>query len=301
MDAYGKEAVAVLAGDPGRVVADSLLESEPAFLASADLRKLCDPHLRDAHLELHELFRGMGFWGACTKACLRTWKHRAPAVIRRDPFALLAREMPGCGFARVDQLYLKLGLPPRRLRRQCFAAWHAVRSLDGDTWAGLNDAMSAIRRQIGGTEPREKRAVAMACRAGMLCLRMDARGRYFIAERGKAASERTVAVASRKALAEVGADWPAVGEEEGLSEHQSAELAKALTGRVGLLTGSPGTGKTYAAALLIKACVRRWGADKVKVCAPTGKAARRLSDVIGRVQFLLRAGTRTASRGGVRR
>lgn len=72
--------------------------------------------------------------------------------------------------------------------------------------------------------------------------------------------------------------WPDVSDDPVLSPHQKAEVAKATRGRVGILTGGPGTGKTTSVAALIRRVIRDHGPDAVRVAAPTGKAAVRAGE-----------------------
>ena len=53
--------------------------------------------------------------------------------------------------------------------------------------------------------------------------------------------------------------WPAVDSIENLSIHQCEQAAKALSGRVGILGGAPGTGKTHTAAAIVKAIIAKIG------------------------------------------
>ncbi|MFG0260993.1 MAG: AAA family ATPase [Novipirellula sp. JB048] len=68
--------------------------------------------------------------------------------------------------------------------------------------------------------------------------------------------------------------------ENRITEHQTSEAAKAMSGRVGVLGGSPGTGKTSLLAAIIKAVHRtgRVGLHEIGIGAPTGKAAVRLTE-----------------------
>jgi exodeoxyribonuclease V alpha subunit len=276
VDAYGEAAPRVLAEDPARAAADGLLRPDVAEEAGAALRAVCDPRLRDAHVELFALFKGLGFPRRLTARCLELWGAEAPVRVRRDPFTLLVRGLPGCGFLRVDRLYLAMGRPPHRLKRQALAAWHALRKRDGDTWVTLATALDAVRSQVAGCDVRPHRAVLLALRARRLTYRPGPGGSHWVAESGKARSENALA-RRLKSLRAAPADWPAVPPDR-LSEHQRAELAVALSGPVGLLTGSPGTGKTYTAAEVIRGIVARHGWDCVAVAAPTGKAAVRIGE-----------------------
>lgn len=284
LDLYGEDVVRVLIEEPGRAVADGILSELVAKNAAKRLRGLCDPALREAHLDLFRLFKGHGFYGKAIGVCLRLWRERASQIVRRDPFVLITNEIPGCGFSRCDRLYQTLHLNPDRLKRQGLAAWHALRTRDGDTWLSLSDGLDAIRRQIGGCDPQERRATALMVRGRWLTYRMtgDSTGGIsgnWIAERGKAASERDVALRLRE-LMRGQSEWPTVGVadlgEDG--QHQADELAKALTARVAILTGSPGTGKTFAATAVIRAALKKWGYGAVAVAAPTGKAAVRIAE-----------------------
>jgi exodeoxyribonuclease V alpha subunit len=64
-----------------------------------------------------------------------------------------------------------------------------------------------------------------------------------------------------------------------LSDSQRVGVITSLTHRVSVITGGPGTGKTTALATLLQVIK---GADKKPVlCAPTGRAAKRMSEATG--------------------
>jgi len=71
--------------------------------------------------------------------------------------------------------------------------------------------------------------------------------------------------------------WPDPGELDGCTNHQREQYALSTAGPVGILGGTPGTGKTYTAAAILRALVRRVAPWDIRVVAPTGKAAVRLT------------------------
>ncbi|MBX3422245.1 MAG: AAA family ATPase [Pirellulaceae bacterium] len=77
--------------------------------------------------------------------------------------------------------------------------------------------------------------------------------------------------------------WPYTGSIAKISEHQREQLSAAIgqdNSQIAILTGSPGTGKTYVVAQLLKTVLHygRVGATDIVVGAPTGKAAVRLTE-----------------------
>lgn len=89
--------------------------------------------------------------------------------------------------------------------------------------------------------------------------------------------------------------WPSTKSIPGLDEHQQLTAEKALRSRVGILAGTPGTGKTYTAAGLIRSVVASHGLHTVAVAAPTGKAAVRCQETLQN-QYHLNVDARTIHR-----
>jgi len=91
---------------------------------------------------------------------------------------------------------------------------------------------------------------------------------------------------------QVTCDWPDVSTLN-LSDHQREQLAAVFAKKSPLLIlgGAPGTGKSYAAARIIKALAEMIGLDNIAAAAPTGKAAVRLTEILDGYEIPLRATT----------
>ncbi len=80
-------------------------------------------------------------------------------------------------------------------------------------------------------------------------------------------------------------DWDgklAAAEEEAgivLAPHQRVAVQTALTNRLTVLTGGPGTGKTTTVRTILQLC--RQAGHRVLLAAPTGRAAKRLAETTG--------------------
>lgn len=87
--------------------------------------------------------------------------------------------------------------------------------------------------------------------------------------------------------------WPEPSELIGVTKHQAEQAGRAMAGRIGILTGSPGTGKTYTVASIIKALLASGacGASSIGIGAPTGKAAVRLTESLRAQGVSMRART----------
>jgi len=67
-----------------------------------------------------------------------------------------------------------------------------------------------------------------------------------------------------------------------LGEKQKEAIVMALTERVSILTGSPGTGKTQTINAVIEVIKGLNPLSKIELCAPTGKASNRMTELTGR-------------------
>jgi len=65
----------------------------------------------------------------------------------------------------------------------------------------------------------------------------------------------------------------------GLSDEQQRAVATALSAKLAVVTGGPGTGKTHVAAAIVRG-LQAAGIAPIALAAPTGKAANRLTEVM---------------------
>jgi len=101
--------------------------------------------------------------------------------------------------------------------------------------------------------------------------------------------EQTLAVSKSPVIQPI--QWPDPDSIEGISEHQRSQLSIAMQGNVGLFSGGPGTGKTHTLAYMIKAVLRQFPWAQIRLMAPTGKAAQRMSQSMDSAGLRLRGST----------
>lgn len=197
VDLYGADrAIACLKADP--VAASKALRGLPVGKAEEAAKALKEQErFQETKVKLIDLFAERGFRHSLVDECVRRLGVLAPVRIKRDPFVLLSMKFTGCGFLRVDRLYLELGLPPDRMKRQVMAMWHVVHSdMSGSTWHPEAKVIEEAGRLITGRY-RPERAMRVATRAKWL-IREDRDGEWWIAD-GKAAQDENY-VAERIAV-----------------------------------------------------------------------------------------------------
>lgn len=276
-DSYRDSAIQVLRETPEEVSRKIRgLTVETAKAASLTLSAKIGTERATA--ALMGLIHGYGFLKSTVGLALKKWGSKAADVIRKNPYHLL--EFPGCGFLKVDQLYLKLGKPPGTLKRQALCGEDAIRrKANGNTWVSLSIFQDALLEKISGTRIHMERAIELARRARLISIREEGSTRW-LASRLHAFEEQTVAERAAKIVTDTNVNWTPVTDGT-LSEQQLELVSKAFLSRIGILAGRPGTGKTYTTAQVIKAALQAgYGPEDIAVAAPTGKAAQRLTQAL---------------------
>lgn len=282
-EAYGEDAIEMLRTKPAECIkVVKGLKLDTAEDAAELLRDMAKTER--SMVDILGLLHARGMPKKLPDDLMERYGIAAAETIRRNPYLLM--QFRGIGFLKADKLYLELKHDPARLKRQALCAWHAIASNNsGDTWLRRQVAERAIHANISGSSVDPDRAIKLALRANLLTERTDSLGCRWLAEFHKAKDEARICQFISDALAESAegdyASWPDAADLD-ISPHQQEQAGRAMAGRIGILAGRPGTGKTYTVAAIIKELSRRLGGtSSIAACAPTGKAAVRFTEALG--------------------
>lgn len=241
--------------------------------------------------------------GVSTSLAVKIYKTYGDDSIQQvesDPYRL-ARDIYGVGFKTADKIARDLGLSldhPTRLEAGLVYVLNQVVD-DGHMYLPESELVQQAAELLEVTPEQTQAAVQRAAEADMIRLETLAgsageepeRAVYlpplYHAEVGAARSLRRIVETprSRVELPLLPVDWSALiaaaaaEAETPLSDQQKDAIQKALTHKVSVLTGGPGTGKTTAMRALIR--VLQSQGLRFALASPTGRAAKRLSEATG--------------------
>jgi exodeoxyribonuclease V alpha subunit len=282
----------------GRFKADVLnvIETRPGELLLVDgigakRRERISRAWREAK-QVREIMLFLHGHGVSTSRAVRIFKaygDEAIEKVRSNPY-MLAKDIYGIGFATADQIAQKLGIPKDSLNRARAGLDHVLleATSEGHCALPLEKLKVAAVKLLEVPEATVEEALSQMLTSSHLLLEdIDGEPLIFMPHLRKA--EEAIA-AKFKQLANAETLYPAIDFEKAvawceertgktLAPSQLEALKTVLTNRVVIITGGPGVGKTT----LVNSILMILSAKKVKclLCAPTGRAAKRLTETTG--------------------
>ncbi len=219
----------------------------------------------------------------------KTYGNDALQVMSENPYRL-AYDIRGIGFTTADTIAMKLGIRPDAMVRLRAGVNYGLSEAAGEGHCGLplDELVSITVHLLECPEPLVREALDLELAEGTVVLdRVGESDCVFPA--GLHHAETGIA-RMLVALLRHPPPWPAIDAGKAipwvegrigieLAASQKEAVRAALTAKVMVITGGPGVGKTT----IVNAILAILAAKKVKVllAAPTGRAAKRMSEATG--------------------
>ena len=270
VDEHGEGVLGAIAADPRGVFA-SLRGVSADQAADATESWHASRAVRDLHVQLapHGL--------AHLAAPIHTrFGDSSMAILHEDPYRLT--EVDGVGFARADKIALAADVPPESSRRAQAAAVYALTEAEqqGNSYLPLAELTQRTAKLLGLNPDPEVLSEARG-------LTVD-EGRIYreLTHASELAVAQTLAIRAAAPAHldhDPGETPPQDDEDTELTDEQWSAVRGAFGSRISVLTGGPGVGKTACTRAIVEEAE---GAGlRIALCAPTGRAARRLEEATG--------------------
>jgi exodeoxyribonuclease V alpha subunit len=232
-----------------------------------------------------------------TALAVRIYKHygdASPSVVRAEPYRL-AREVYGIGFITADKIARSVGIAPDCIERHMAGVLHVISeaSENGHTYFPRPEVVEKSVEMLEASPQEVEAAIdRLVAERAVWCEPLTEHEAIYLlplrfAEVGVSNRIKDLlhypgdrlelfrSVDFEKAL-----DYLKDRDGVELTERQREAVVSALTRKVTVVTGNPGTGKTTC----VRSIIRLAEAKKMRVvlAAPTGRAAKRLSEATGR-------------------
>lgn len=283
VERFGEETFEVLENEPERLAQIKGISLEKAKEISADFKK---------QFAVREIMIALERYGMTTAECVaafRVFGARASDIITRNPYALCS-EGVGFSFSRAETVAQALPSPPDKGYRLQAGVLHVMSHnlSNGHTCIPREKLFAPCAELLSTNDDTVDITIDELVGSGRLVSR-DINGREFLFLPYIYKAEKNAAEHIKQLLKFPPAGRPAPEKEVDRLEKQTGikygkrqreAIITAVEKGMLILTGGPGTGKTTT----LNGILRFFEEDglKVALAAPTGRAAKRMSEVTGR-------------------
>jgi exodeoxyribonuclease V alpha subunit len=283
IQAFGENVFTVIEEEPKRLL---MVSGIGAFRANKIITGwAAQKSIRDIMLYLHS----HGVSSARAVRIYKTYGDNAVELIRQNPYRL-AQDIQGIGFVSADKIAMSLGIEKGSILRARVGISYALSKATEEGHCGLpTPSLIASCRELLEIEEDliiqalslelEKGDVIKDKAKGVECIFLAG---LYIAEKGIVERLQNLNHGSLpwpKIDADKAIEWIEQKDQITLSSSQKEALRQALLAKVMIITGGPGVGKTTLLRSLLKVLQAKH--MNIILGAPTGRAAKRLSEATG--------------------
>lgn len=239
--------------------------------------------------EIREVMVFLQSHGVSSTFAVRIYKHyrqQAIPVVKEDPYRL-ALDIFGIGFKTADAIAGRLGISATSPRRAEAGVLHLLgeASGEGHVWLPREQLLTRARELLAVDDAIVETAIGALVEAQRVVVEDETRvfsRALHAAELGVANQLRALVSSPARPLSlelPAALEWYQAQARLTLAPEQREAIGRALESKVVVITGGPGTGKTTLVNGLIRLFER--ARRTVVLAAPTGRAAKRLTETTG--------------------
>lgn len=279
---FGEATLDVLMNEPDRVAKIKGISAKKANDISSQLKE--NSGIRELMLYLSEY----DIQPSSVVKIYKVFGTRAVQEIEHNPYCLSDGDF-GVSFEKADSIAIKKGkAPDDRLRVRAGLAYVLAHNLGNGHTCLPQDRLLETTCNFLGIDPDITAAALEEMIADEALIRYENSARSYIFSTEMFASESYIAQRLKMMMLFPAVQIPDIDKHiEAIESYneityasmQKEAITQALSRGLLVLTGGPGTGKTTTLNAIIK--ILKDKGQKVILCAPTGRAAQRMSEVTG--------------------
>lgn len=282
-DAFGLTALDVLDKEPERLLSIS-------GISTAKLKKICDSYL--ANRGARDVVAFLTPHGITPNRAVKLYKEygdRAMDIVKNHPYQLC--EIAGIGFKTADRIAMSMGFDQLSVERVDEGILYALTDAEGKGHLCMEKHafIKACLKVLDTPQLTEDMVANRAARLVYSGKLVSYQGNVYRSKTAYAESNLAELLSRqlRSARSHSYGDLEAALDAEELrmkvkfAPEQREAVKMALTQGVSVITGGPGTGKSMILRAILDIYRRHNPGKEICLCAPTGRAARRMEQATG--------------------
>lgn len=282
-DAFGLTALDVLDKEPERLLSIS-------GISTAKLKKICDSYL--ANRGARDVVAFLTPHGITPNRAVKLYKEygdRAMDIVKNHPYQLC--EIAGIGFKTADRIAMSMGFDQLSVERVDEGILYALTDAEGKGHLCMEKHafIKACLKVLDTPQLTEDMVANRAARLVYSGKLVSYQGNVYRSKTAYAESNLAELLSRqlRSARSHSYGDLDAALDAEELrmkvkfAPEQREAVKMALTQGVSVITGGPGTGKSMILRAILDIYRRQNPGKEICLCAPTGRAARRMEQATG--------------------